>query len=80
MYKIVIRNNETNEERQCDMEVEWGEYSMLWWTEGNMCCDCNRHLLFERAAGNEPDDSPCGDDKYAAVKAILEDGTEFTII
>lgn|SRR5687768_1587123 len=28
------------------------------WSEGNYACDCNRHLFFERAGGNEPYSDP----------------------
>ena len=24
------------------------------WSDGNYACDCNRHLFFERAGGNDP--------------------------
>lgn len=37
-------------------------HDVFWWTEGNMGCDCNRHLTFERAHGREPADEElvCG--------------------
>lgn len=36
------------------------------WSEGNYSCDCNRHLFFERAYGNEPDldEHGCSDGAY----------------
>ena len=37
------------------------------WADGNYACDCNRHLFFERAAGNEPawNEGGCGDIAYS---------------
>lgn len=37
------------------------------WAFGNYACDCNRHLFFERALGNEPDDETCGHGAYEVV-------------
>jgi hypothetical protein len=35
------------------------------WSDGNYGCDCNRHLFFWRAVGQEPgDDMLCGDERY----------------
>lgn len=46
------------------------------WSEGNYSCDCNRKLFFERAQGNEPDDTntPCSFDKnrYEIIVRDLE--------
>jgi hypothetical protein len=81
-YKVEIKNNETGEVRTRDMrDILWHEYSDWWWTEGNFGCDCNRHLEFERAAGTEPDfdSAACGHEKYTAIKAILQDGTEILL-
>ncbi len=49
---------------------------VFWWTEGNMSCDCNRHLEFERGQGREPDaeDVECGHGRYS-VRLEPEDGT-----
>jgi hypothetical protein len=36
------------------------------WTEGNYGCDCNRHIFFRRAGGEEPDpDHRCGHDAFS---------------
>lgn len=77
MYKVLLRNNETGEERWIEYRHEWDESSDYMWTEGNYGCDCNRHLFFERAAGREPDidEHTCGDTHYTAVCAELPDGT-----
>lgn len=40
------------------------QFADFYWTEGNMCCDCNKHRYFY------PDDDnhiPCGDDKYKTI-------------
>lgn len=39
------------------------------WTEGNYSCDCNRHLFFERAFGNDPPlGGECSDGRYVVVE------------
>jgi len=79
-YKVVIRDNKTGEVRICHQDLEWLENSDFWWTEGNMACDCNRHLEFVRAKG-EPEEEgfPCGDTRYSALYAEPEDGTKVTL-
>jgi hypothetical protein len=44
----------------------WTEGDRYWFEEGNMSCDCNRHLMFERVHGREPpvDEIVCGDSRY----------------
>jgi hypothetical protein len=37
------------------------------WAENNYACDCNRHIFFESAIGEQSDDEddfPCGDTAY----------------
>jgi hypothetical protein len=45
------------------------------WLEGNYACDCNRHLFFERGAGNDPEvcdpDFPCGEGRYVLVSVVV---------
>ena len=51
-YSIIIRENETGECRTKLMRcVEWDDDSLIWLTEGNYGCDCNRALEFCRAGG-----------------------------
>ena len=88
-YSVLIRNNETGEERLYPLckEVPWGDGSYYWWTEGNMSCDCNRHMSFLRAGGPGPVDDPhwndvdrdCGDGAYSVPYAVLEDGTRIAL-
>src|SRR4051812_5803648 len=61
MFKILLRNNDTGEERLYVDDGDWTETTEFTWVEGNYSCDCNRSLFFARAAG-EPDDvsAPCG--------------------
>lgn len=70
MYKVLLRNNETLEEVWHHSEYEWNDFA---WTEGNFGCNCNRHLFFERAKGNNPDfdDAECGEEKYSIVRVEL---------
>jgi len=75
-YKVKIRNNNTKEVRTAHMKLEWHEASLFWWQEGNMSCDCNRQMEFERAGGEAvDDDSQCGNDRYTVVDATFKDGT-----
>lgn len=77
-YTVVIRNNNTLEERSYEVRCEWsGPYI---WTDGNFSCDCNRHLFFSVAGEEDPDDNyPCGQHAYSVIKAILPDGSEVMI-
>ena len=61
-------------------EMNWDEGSDYLWTDGNYSCDCNRELFFCRAAAeDEPEEHACGESRFAALKAILPDGTEIEI-
>ena len=82
MYKVAIRKNETGEIRLCEQNLEWDEHSDSWWTEGNMSCDCNRFLEFERAGGKNPewDSAKCSKGKYSALYAELPDGTKIKLV
>ena len=81
-YQIYIRKNATGEVRvySCP-DLDWEEHSLGWWTEGNMGCDCNRHLCFERAGGREPawNEGSCGETAYAALFAELADGSRIEL-
>ncbi len=55
-----------------------GQFRSFMWEEGNYSCDCNRHLFFERAVGNEPDwdtnlrcNTSKTDRKYRVVKITV---------
>jgi hypothetical protein len=55
-----------------DIDPRYG--TVFWWTEGNFGCDCNRHLAFEYAFGNEIEDDEefqCGHEKYTLVELWL---------
>lgn len=80
MYKVTIKNNETEEVRIRKMDLKWNEASVYWWTEGNFGCDCNREWEFQRA-GNEKisDDPKCGEDRFTVLYVELPDGTKIDI-
>lgn len=64
MPVVFIRKEATREVRKHVDSSPWdGDYI---WADGNYSCDCNRHLFFERAAGNEPewDSGACGDEAW----------------
>jgi hypothetical protein len=81
-YKVLLKDNNTGEERWYKYDFEWDhdgadEYM---WTDGNYGCDCNRHLFFGRAIGQEPrEDYPCGKTRYTAICAELPNGTRYTL-
>ena len=52
-----------------DFGDEYGAYSLFWWQEGNMSCDCNRHGLFYGPYSKEP----CGDGRFT-VRCVSDDG------
>lgn len=81
MYKVSIRKNQTGEIRMCEQPYEFNDASEFWWTEGNMSCDCNRHLEFERAGGFDPgiDSRRCSENLYSALYALLPDGTKIKL-
>lgn len=81
MYKVAIRKNETGEVVMTEHDLEWTDGSEFWWTFGNMGCDCNRRLCFDRAKGIEidPEAVECGETEYSALYAELEDGTKIPL-
>jgi len=80
-YSVAIKENSSGIVRLCPIGTEWDDWSESWWTEGNMGCDCNRYLCFERAGGNDPDVlvGECGHTRFKVLYAVLEDGTEQAI-
>lgn len=79
-YDVLIQKNATGEIRRQHEDLEWHEWTLYWWTDGNFGCDCNREWEFQRAAG-EPltEDPKCGYTKYRVIKAIFPDGKEIEI-
>lgn len=85
-YIVAIRKNSTGEIRLRKVDQQWVDGHEWWWTEGNMGCDCNRYLEFERAGGNmdcwdEPEgqETPCGDVLYSVLYAELPSGERIVI-
>ncbi len=77
-FLVAIRCNTTGEIRMYREDLAWDDVQSDWeWTEGNSACDCNRSMYFQRAGGEDPIwDSPCGDNRYSALYALLPDGTK----
>jgi hypothetical protein len=74
-YVVKIKKNDTGEIREVTFDLEWQNSSLYAWTDGNFGCDCNRAIFFHEWAKNETDyDDTCGDSRYTAVEAILQDG------
>lgn len=79
-YTFRIRDNTTGEERIYAEDFDWDDEGLMLfqWGENNYACDCNRGLFFARAAGEEPDldldDCPCGNERFAVLSALGEDG------
>lgn len=76
-YDVYIRRNADGLVRVCHINLKWDPVYRNTWSTGICTCDCNRQLLFHRAA-KEPvlDRVPCGKGLYAALKFVLPDGTE----
>lgn len=82
-YKITIRNNETGEIVETDAYDF--EFSEFWWLEGNMSCNCNRHLEWLRSVPgprpegdqhlNHVETMDCGDGAFSVLRATMDDGT-----
>ena len=71
-----IRREADGVVRRYEEPFEWhgGSYPDYIWAEGNYSCDCNRHLFFQRAAGEpDGDDYPCGDELYT-VRIVAGNG------
>lgn len=71
-YRYQIRNTATGETRVCEMKLNVTSLRTFWWlADGNMGCDCNRHMDFLRAGGateEELDRDPnidCSDGRFA---------------
>lgn len=64
---VEIRRNSDNViSKRIWENFEWHNGSTYWWSEGNMACDCNRALEFDRGVGtDEADEYKCGDGKYS---------------
>lgn len=75
-----ILNIKTGEIRIYDMpDCKDEDANTFIWEEGNFSCDCNRGIFFDRATGEEKDDSdyPCGDDSYAVLSVKKTTGEVF---
>lgn len=72
---VYIRKRMTGEERlyRDAVEADGGIPNTFIWSDGNFACDCNRRLLFARAAG-EPDDWSGGCSEGDYVVRIVWDG------
>ena len=80
-YQVSITKLDTGETRISTQNLDWGDYSAWWWTEGNMGCDCNRSWEFSRAKKGEDleEDPPCSYGRYFCKEAILPDGTRIVL-
>ena len=79
-YAVHLRRNADGVVRVITEDDAWDETADYIWTDGNFGCDCNRALLFARAAGEpDPENSACGETAFAAIKAVLESGEEIEL-
>ena len=75
MYTVKLQRNSDGKIVDSVQEFEWQESSEFWWSDGNMGCDCNRHLEFERALGNEPEKHyKCGITDYKILSITIPNG------
>lgn len=72
-YTVNFKRTKDGAKSSRHYDIAWnGDY---WWIEGNMACDCNRHLEFERGLGREPEGHhPCGNQDYEIQDIISDDG------
>lgn len=73
MYTVRIKNNETGEIRDVEVDLPWENHHEYLWTEGNYGCDCNRAIMFHQK-DVKPVDSACGETRYTCIDATLSDG------
>lgn len=89
-YQVEIIDTQTGEMRLYTSGVDWNDEnggSQFWWAEGNMSCDCNRGMCFERAGGvpkEELTDWPCFfkrgvKNRFKVPAVILADGRRIQI-
>jgi len=64
-----IRNNKAMTIHSYPTTAIWNEEEespqIFIWKDGNFSCDCNRHLFFQRAIGEEESDIECSEGKYS---------------
>ncbi len=72
--KVHIRRNEDGVIRAYEYDGGWEGHSGYLWLEGNYSCDCNRHLFFQRAAGEDDGEVHCGSTAYTILKFELASG------
>jgi hypothetical protein len=78
-YRVLIRNNETGEERLYAETYPWHDAAQFLWTEGNYGCDCNRAIFFADAGGEGDIDIDCGDSRFSALYAEFPNGTRIQL-
>ena len=80
MYRVLLRKNDTGEERWFNSDQSWYDDSDFLWTEGNFSCDFNRANFFALAGGQEADSkTPCGTEQYTAVCAVTKDRRRYDL-
>ena len=52
-YLVAIHDNVTGETRMYREDTEWSDVQEFLWEDGNFSCDCNRGMMFKRAAGED---------------------------
>jgi hypothetical protein len=70
-YTVVIRNNETSEEREYVVKAEWNENQEYLWDD-DYICDCDLAEFFAKAKGEPDPNCPCGDTKYSVLRVIVD--------
>lgn len=72
---ITIRRNADGAERTYTDDSDVDDCLLdFMWGDGNYCCDCNRALFFNRAAGEDDPDHPCGTSEFQARVADARTG------
>lgn len=74
----LTRTHEDNVGFSGETRGEAGDHANYWWTDGNGGCDCNRSMIFNRAAGEPEGDIPCSDDLFQ-VKVVDADSGDVIV-
>lgn len=78
-YTVTIRNNATGE--ICSEHYDF-EFHGFWWSlNGNMGCDCNREIIFNRQLHGLSygyKEFECSEGRFNVVKIVLDSGEDVT--
>jgi len=81
-FDVHIKRNSDGLVRVYHDESDFYSGGEFQWLDNNYACDCNRHILFQRIAGEEDEsdwDIECSNTLYSIVKFVLPNGKEIEV-